>query len=161
MLGRNRRRCASRRRSRATQSAVHSNSWKGIKLHETPLFIAGHRGSYACPSLASARRSPWLQVSPRCRTGSIRRGGSPATYSSSAEDSLPASHALAGAAAAAAAPAAPAEGSSKPFSGLGVGVKFGIGGIGFDAATPIIPGRLNVRGGAGFFSYTASEPSTI
>ena len=81
---------------------------------------------------------------------------SPATYSSSADNSLPASHALAGAASASAA-AAPAEGSSKPFSGIGVGVKIGIGGVGFDAAMPIFPGRLNVRGGAGFFSYSANE----
>jgi hypothetical protein len=35
-----------------------------------------------------------------------------------------------------------------------VGVTIGFGGIGFDAATPLVPGRLNVRGGAGFFSYT-------
>ncbi len=85
---------------------------------------------------------------------------SPATYSSSADSSLtastlPASHALAGASAAAAAPAA--GGSTKPFSSLGVGVKIGIGGVGFDAAVPIFPGRLNVRGGAGFFSYSANE----
>ena len=47
--------------------------------------------------------------------------------------------------------------SEAGFSGIGVGVKIGIGGVGFDAATPIIPGRLNVRGGAGFFSYSANE----
>jgi hypothetical protein len=45
-------------------------------------------------------------------------------------------------------------GSTRPFSSLGVGVTIGFGGIGFDAATPLVPGRLNVRGGAGFFSYT-------
>jgi hypothetical protein len=83
---------------------------------------------------------------------------SPATYSSSVDSSLPASHAFAaGAAAGSSAAAAPASGSTKPFSSLGVGVKIGIGGIGFDAATPIFPGRLNVRGGAGFFSYNATE----
>jgi hypothetical protein len=46
------------------------------------------------------------------------------------------------------------EGSTRPFSSVGVGFKIGIGGIGFDVATPLVPGRLNVRGGAGFFSYT-------
>ncbi len=57
--------------------------------------------------------------------------------------------------AAAAAPGAPAsEGSNHPFSSLGVGVKVGLGGIGFDVATPLVPGVLNLRGGAGFFSYT-------
>ena len=46
------------------------------------------------------------------------------------------------------------EGSTRPFSSLGVGVTIGFGGVGFDVATPLVPGRLNVRGGAGFFSYT-------
>jgi hypothetical protein len=45
-------------------------------------------------------------------------------------------------------------GSTRPFSSVGVGFKIGLGGIGFDVATPLVPGRLNVRGGAGFFSYT-------
>jgi hypothetical protein len=47
-------------------------------------------------------------------------------------------------------------GSSRPFSSVGVGVKVGLEGIGFDAAVPIVPGTLNVRGGAGFFSYNHS-----
>jgi len=76
---------------------------------------------------------------------------SPASFSSSA--------AADPSAAAAAAPAAPhgamvSQGSTKPFSSVGIGVKIGLGGVGFDVATPLIPGRLNVRGGAGFFSYT-------
>jgi hypothetical protein len=50
--------------------------------------------------------------------------------------------------------AKPSEGSTRPFSSVGVGVKIGLGGIGFDVATPLVPGVLNVRGGAGFFSYT-------
>ncbi|HXE08382.1 MAG TPA: hypothetical protein VN612_10820 [Acidobacteriaceae bacterium] len=41
-----------------------------------------------------------------------------------------------------------------PFSGLGLGVKVGLSGIGFDVATPLVPSRLNLRGGATFFSYT-------
>jgi hypothetical protein len=50
--------------------------------------------------------------------------------------------------------AAASDGSTRPFSSLGVGVTIGFGGVGFDVATPLVPGRLNVRGGAGFFSYT-------
>jgi hypothetical protein len=52
------------------------------------------------------------------------------------------------------APAPSAEVSTRPFSSVGVGFKIGIGGIGFDVATPLVPGHLNIRGGAGFFSYT-------
>jgi len=133
------------------RSVVHFNSWKGITsmrlFYSLPVIAALTLGS----AVASAQAPS--QVTTAAPT-LYAEADSPATYSSSVDNSLPASHALAGAAAGV---AAPATGSSKPFSGLGVGVKFGIGGIGFDAATPIIPGRLNVRGGAGFFSYTASE----
>jgi hypothetical protein len=54
--------------------------------------------------------------------------------------------------------AAPSQGSSLPFSGLALGVKIGVAGIGFDVATPLVPQRLNLRGGASFLSYS---PSTI
>ena len=54
--------------------------------------------------------------------------------------------------------AASSKGSSMPFSGLAIGVKVGLGGFGFDVATPLVPQRLNLRGGATFFDYT---PSTI
>lgn len=42
---------------------------------------------------------------------------------------------------------------STPFSGLALGVKVGLLGIGVEAATPLA-GHLNLRGGANFFSYT-------
>ena len=71
--------------------------------------------------------------------------------SSSSEYAAPISSA-ASASAASAAAAAKSEGV-KPFSAVGVGVKIGLGGIGFDVAVPLVS-RLNVRGGAGFFSYT-------
>ena len=80
--------------------------------------------------------------------------GLPATSSSSsysAEDSF--ATPAAAAAASASAPAAPEASQGGPFSGLGVGVKVGVAGIGFDVATPIVPTRLNLRGGATFFSY--------
>ena len=80
--------------------------------------------------------------------------GLPATSSSSsysAEDSF--ATPAAAAAASAAAPAAPEASQGGPFSGLGVGVKVGVAGIGFDVATPLVPTRLNLRGGATFFSY--------
>jgi hypothetical protein len=83
---------------------------------------------------------------------------SPAIYSSSASSSLdepvPASHAFAAAAAGAPAPAHVSGGSHLPLSGLAVAVKFGIAGIGFDVATPLVPGWINLRGGASFFSYS-------
>jgi len=55
------------------------------------------------------------------------------------------------------APAKSSEGGySGPFSGVAVGVKFGLAGVGFDVATPIVRQRLNLRGGASFFSYSPS-----
>jgi len=60
------------------------------------------------------------------------------------------------AASAASAPAPADTHGGGPFSGLGVGFKIGTIGIGFDAATPLISGRLNLRGGAGFFSYSST-----
>jgi hypothetical protein len=48
------------------------------------------------------------------------------------------------------------QGSTRPFSSLGIGVKVGTSGIGFDVATPLVPGRLNLRGGASFFSYSTT-----
>ena len=60
-----------------------------------------------------------------------------------------------------AAPAATSGGSSGgPFSGLGVGVKAGVAGIGFDVATPLVPTRLNLRGGATFFSYSLNQTTS-
>ena len=77
------------------------------------------------------------------------------TFSSSASQPMLEVRRLA-ASAGSAASASVSQGSTKPFSSLGVGVKIGIGGIGFDVATPLIPGRLNIRGGAGFFSYSST-----
>lgn len=45
-----------------------------------------------------------------------------------------------------------AEVYSTPFSGLAIGVKFGLLGVGVEAATPLSR-TLNLRGGANFFSY--------
>lgn len=42
---------------------------------------------------------------------------------------------------------------SRPFSGLGIGVKVGLLGVGVEAATPLSR-MLNLRGGANFFSYS-------
>jgi hypothetical protein len=140
-------------------TVVHFNNWKGINsmrfLYSLPVIAA----LTLAPTLASAQAAvlaPGQSSAPAPTL--VAEADSPATYSSSLDSSLPASHAFAaGAAAGSSAAAAPATGSSKPFSSLGVGVKIGIGGIGFDAATPIFPGRLNIRGGAGFFSYNATE----
>jgi hypothetical protein len=79
----------------------------------------------------------------------------PVSFSSSiAHDALAESAAAAQPAGA----AAHSKGSSLPFSGIAVGVKVGVAGIGFDVATPLVPQWLNLRGGASFLSYT---PSTI
>lgn len=48
------------------------------------------------------------------------------------------------------------ETSTRPFSALGVGFKIGLGGVGFDVATPLAK-RFNIRGGAGFFSYNINS----
>ena len=87
---------------------------------------------------------------------------SPALYAETAApvsfSSSIAADALDAPAAGARSAAAPSKGSSLPFSGIAVGVKFGLAGIGFDVATPLIHQWLNLRGGASFLSYT---PSTI
>jgi hypothetical protein len=122
-------------------------------LHSLPVIAA----LTLAPMFATAQAE---QVSSQPSAGPvlIAAADSPASFSSSVSSSFdeaaPASRAAS--AAAAAAPAAPDMGSSKPFSSLGVGFKIGLGGIGFDVATPIFPGRLNIRGGAGFFSYSTT-----
>jgi len=78
----------------------------------------------------------------------------PASFSSSvAPDALDAPSASAQSSA-----ATPSRQSSLPFSGLAIGVKFGLAGIGFDVATPLVHQWINLRGGASFITYT---PSTI
>ena len=52
----------------------------------------------------------------------------------------------------------PSQGGARPFSGIAVATKFGLAGIGFDVATPLVQQRLNLRGGASFLSFS---PSTI
>ena len=43
----------------------------------------------------------------------------------------------------------------RPFSAVAVAIKVGVGGIGFDVATPLAR-KLNLRGGGEFFSYSPS-----
>ena len=50
------------------------------------------------------------------------------------------------------APKVESENPGGPFSGIAVGLRLGLAGVGFDVATPIIPQRLNLRGGASFLS---------
>jgi hypothetical protein len=52
------------------------------------------------------------------------------------------------------------QGSTRPLSSLGIAVKVGLGGVGFDVATPLVPGWLNLRGGASFFSYNGATFTT-
>ena len=44
----------------------------------------------------------------------------------------------------------------RPFSAVGVAVKVGVAGLGFDAATPLAH-KFNLRGGASFFNYTLND----
>jgi hypothetical protein len=48
-----------------------------------------------------------------------------------------------------------AETATKPFSAVGVDVKIGVGGIGFDIATPLAR-KFNLRGSGAFFRYNTS-----
>ncbi|HEV2619364.1 MAG TPA: hypothetical protein VGU23_05435 [Acidobacteriaceae bacterium] len=52
------------------------------------------------------------------------------------------------------------KGNRRPFSSVGIAVKGGLAGVGFDVATPLAPGWLNLRGGASFFSYKAPTFTT-
>lgn len=52
--------------------------------------------------------------------------------------------------------ALPASGGVRPFSAVGLAVKVGIGGVGFDIATPLSQ-HLNLRGGGQFFNYSLSS----
>jgi len=85
---------------------------------------------------------------------------SPVLYAASAAptsfSSSIAPDAFVAAAAPSSAATASSKGSSLPFSGIAVGVKVGFAGIGFDVATPLIPQRINLRGGADFFNYSAN-----
>lgn len=103
-------------------------------------------------ALASA-----MAISPLVASAQVERAALdlPA-FSSSSSSSSDMFAAPAGSSAAAPAKPAP-EGSTRPFSSLGIGVKVGVAGIGFDVATPLVPTRLNLRGGATFFSYNLNE----
>jgi hypothetical protein len=46
-------------------------------------------------------------------------------------------------------------GPYRPFSALGIATRVGVGGVGFDFATPLA-GKLNLRAGTDFFSYDTS-----
>jgi hypothetical protein len=122
--------------------------------------------SFRLPILATSAAALLLVVSPAAlpaqslavSPSDFYAAEAPAAFSSSdAPDSSPAvpaeSASFASAGAAAKDNAAAPSGSARPFSAVGVGVKIGLGGIGFDVATPLVK-RLNIRGGAAFFNYT-------
>jgi len=119
-----------------------------MKLSQT-LFVPMAVAALAfLPSLATAQAvNPVLASLSPVADADLAAAASSSSNSSLPQDSMSTT--------AAPAPAATA-GSGGPFSGVGVGFKIGVGGIGFDVATPLIPGRLNLRGGAGFFSYSTT-----
>lgn len=117
---------------------------------------------YSLPVFAALSAVPMIAMAqagsvPAAAPVLLAEADSAAAFSSSNDESTTAvSRPAAAAAAAAAVGSKPSEGSTKPFSSLGIGVKIGTVGIGFDAAVPLVPGRLNLRGGAGFFSYNST-----
>ena len=108
-----------------------------------------------CPAFASAQLAA-TAVSVPSPASYYAAVSHPYSSSSSAAEFALAAPASA-AASASAAPAAPAASGGSPFSALGVGVKLGVAGIGFDVATPLVYSRLNLRGGATFFSYNINQ----
>lgn len=127
-----------------------------MKLLSTLPVLAFAAVSALAPAAATAQANtvaPALYAEFNQPASSSSSSVSPFSGSASSSSSAFLYHAPS-AAGAAAAPAPASEGSTKPFSSLGIGFQIGLGGIGFNAATPLIPGRLNLRGGAGFFSYT-------
>jgi hypothetical protein len=127
-----------------------------LKLHGF-LPTLGTLAVFACASIAASAQasnpSPAVHASLAIPTTS-------SSSSSSAVAALATPAVPAAAAASAPAPAAPEVSQGGPFSGLGVGFKLGVAGIGFDVATPIVPTRLNLRGGATFFSYNLSDTTS-
>ena len=107
----------------------------------------------------SAQTTAATAQTPAAAPALYAENAAPASFSSSiAHDDLAVTATSAQSASGTQSAAAPSRQSSLPFSGLAVGVKFGLAGIGFDVATPLIPQRINLRGGASFLDYT---PSTI
>jgi hypothetical protein len=121
-----------------------------MRLYALPVIVA----LTVLPAVAFAQAAlPPVSTVPTL----VAAADSPTAFSSSAEPSLFASMRLAAASSAGAAVGQTvSKGNTRPFSALGIGVKVGTVGIGFDAAVPLVPGRLNLRGGAGFFSYSST-----
>jgi hypothetical protein len=109
------------------------------------------------PIALSAQTTAATAQTPAAAPALYAENAAPASFSSSIASDDEIATAAAGAQSSSAA-AAPSRQSSLPFSGLAVGVKFGLAGIGFDVATPLIHQWINLRGGASFLTYT---PSTI
>jgi hypothetical protein len=114
----------------------------------------------ACSPIALSAQAPAASAqTPAAAPALYAENSASVSFSSSiASDEIAAPAAGAQSASGKQSAAAPSKQSSIPFSGLAIGVKFGLAGIGFDVATPLIHQWINLRGGASFLSYT---PSTI
>ena len=114
----------------------------------------------ACSPIAlSAQATAVSPQAPAAAPALYAENTAPASSSSSiAPDEIAAPAAGAQSASGTQSVAAPSRQSSIPFSGIALGVTAGLGGIGFDVATPLIHQWINLRGGASFITYT---PSTI
>ncbi len=89
------------------------------------------------------------------QTNLAELGNPVAAESSSSSAPAISSATIATAAASASSAVANSEISARPFSSIGVDAKIGIGGIGFDVATPLAR-KFNLRGGGYFFRYNTS-----
>ena len=94
-----------------------------------------------------------LSVSSVLAQSSVSNPGGVTPSAALSADTLPAESAGSSAAVTASRRAAPLQ--IRPFSRLEFGVKVGLLGIGFEAATPIAR-DLNLRGGGNFFDYSRS-----
>jgi hypothetical protein len=114
----------------------------------------------ALSPIALCAQAPAVSAqAPAAASALYAENAAPASFSSSiASDEIAAPAAGVQSASGTQSAATPSKQSSIPFSGVAIGVNVGLGGIGFDVATPLIHQWINLRGGASFFSYT---PSTI
>ena len=114
-------------------------------------------GLVSLASLSAAAASAQVSFETPVYTNASYSTSQPAAVAASSSDPEPAAPAAAAAAGAGVIRAVPMlmSGSVRPFSGVGLAVKVGTTGIGFDLSTPLAQ-HFALRTGASFFSYNTS-----